>query len=99
MAIYSPNDMLQIGLNLADTRSKEKMSLKYCREDFKSYYGAYPVVFAALWEDLLTSDDDEVRLDPEQASIDYFYMAIYYLRHYNTQKSLGAMFGKSDRSV
>jgi hypothetical protein len=63
--IVSPDDMMERGLELGGFSDRQindaGLKLKYSR--FKSWFGSHPVVYAQIWEDLLTTDIAEARIE------------------------------------
>jgi hypothetical protein len=84
--IVSPDDMMERGLELGGFSARQiehaGLKLKYSR--FKSWFGSQPVVYAQIWEDLLTTDIAEARILPKD-DLDYFLMALHFLKGYDTE--------------
>jgi len=48
-------------------------------EDFKSFYGSDPVVYAAIFEDLQTTTAPAAKVGPKQLDLHAFMMGIHFL--------------------
>ena len=99
--LYSPSQILCLGLDLLGIEEKRRLR---CRRSmlmawFKSHYGSSALVLCAVWEDLVTTDLPDARIDPTKARLDYFLMANYYLRLYPTEMVFGVTFNKTEKTV
>lgn len=52
---------------------------------FVENYGSHPSVYAAIFNDLQTTDVAEARITGKEVSLDYFLMAIHYLKCNGTE--------------
>jgi hypothetical protein len=66
MDLYSPDGMLEMGLELAgfDANKQGRVKRETNERRFKSHYGSSPLVCAAIWEDLMTTTIPEARIVP-----------------------------------
>jgi len=89
--VLTVDQILSIGLNLAGFDSAWQTS-NAAREThlrmFLSSYGSMPKVYAALWQDLLTTEVDAARLHPgtkKGDTIKNFFMALHFLKNYHKE--------------
>jgi hypothetical protein len=97
--IVSPDDMMRKGLKHAgfDDRSNKANRLhKYRR--FKAWYGSDPIVYAQLWEDLVTTEIAEARIRPED-DLDRFLMSLYFLKAYTSEEHRSGIFKLSEKTA
>jgi hypothetical protein len=97
IGIQTPDEIMTKGLYLEgyDRDAQNKMTRARKLDEFNSIYGSLPVVIAAIWDDLLTSDDDDIRLKANErtnAGISAFFRAHTLLYHYPTLKLLARFF-------
>jgi len=90
----NPDEFLELGLEMLgyDRSRRSKSSKKRNVDRFTSQYGSAHVVVAKLWQDLLTTDDQNARVDPNKADACNFLVALYFLRKYPTEDDLEATF-------
>lgn len=93
--IITPDEMLERGLMFANYKAK---SINRCKastnmERFVARYGCSPTVLCAIWEDLQMSANEDCRVPPEKRKLEYFLMAIHFLRHYPTEHERAAATG------
>jgi hypothetical protein len=87
-----------VGLDLSCQRSA-------CHETnldhFCSHYGSNLIVYVQIWENLQTTPVDEAQISGTNAntSLDYFLMAIYFLKCYPTEQQQVNHFQTSDQTV
>ena len=89
-----PNMMMTKGLALVGYVNKNtgvSAATWVCR--FRGIYGSDPIVYSKLFEDLATL------IRPEQLSLEYFLMTIYFLRCYPTELHLSALFQVSEKTA
>jgi hypothetical protein len=98
--IVSPDDMMERGLELGGFSARQiehaGLKLKYSR--FKSWFGSQPVVYAQIWEDLLTTDIAEARILPKD-DLDYFLMALHFLKGYDTEGERSGNFQLNEKTL
>eukprot|EP00978_Attheya_sp_CCMP212_P031089 scaffold116281_cov54-Attheya_sp.AAC.1 len=93
-SILAPDDFMSIGLELvgfsAYRQSRVKRSTNLKR--FSSFYGSLPIVYANIWEDLLSTDIPEARVSQADASVRHFLSAFYFLKIYPTDERQSGQF-------
>jgi hypothetical protein len=93
--ILAADEILRKGLTLANfSRRRQAWSLLDSKsvERFKAFFGSHPVVYAAIWEDLQTTEIAEARIDDFKTNADQFLMAIHFLKCYPTEAQLAGLF-------
>ena len=100
LLIYTPDEIMKIGLRFAGykkrriRRAKEKTNI----ERFRGHFGSDPHIYAAIWEDLQTTNVEEARVGPQDfvrdaiKNVRYFLMAMHHLKRYPTELEREAMF-------
>jgi hypothetical protein len=86
--------LLQVGFSEA---RQESASRKTNIERFTAFYGSSPLVCAQIWEDLLTTDLEEARIDTEEARgsgvcFTHFLMTMYFFKIYPTMMQIQGPF-------
>jgi hypothetical protein len=98
--IVTPDEMMHKGLKLGGFNERQiknaGLALKYTR--FKSWFGSHPVVYAQIWEDLLTTEIVEARILPKH-DVDYFLMALYFLKTYPNEELRSGMLKLGEKTV
>jgi hypothetical protein len=93
-SILAPDDFMSIGLELVGfseyRQSRAKRSTNLHR--FRTFYGSNPIVYANIWEDLLSTDIPEARVSREDASVRHFLSGIYFLKNYPTDERQSGQF-------
>jgi hypothetical protein len=82
--IYMLDEILTIGLQLMKYSEKKINKWKRTRklDQFNFHYGSFPIVVATIWEDLQTTSIDEAHVPPNKLNINYFLMAMHFLKMY-----------------
>lgn len=81
------------------------MKQKQCEillEDFKSYYGAHPIVLAQAWEELQTTTIPAARIDTTKkrsVHLKNFIRANQFLKQYQTEKQRKVQFGNTEKTI
>ena len=94
MVIYTPNEIMKLGLRQFYTvkrikRAKTKVNI----ERFVFWYGAEPKVAAQIFEDLQRLDkEDEAYLPPDDSNIMHFLMSLHHLKRYPKEMEREALF-------
>lgn len=94
-AFIHENVILAIGLEVFRHdvgRIQHRTKLKY----FRNHFGSNPNVYAAICNDLQTSDDPNAHVNV--VNIPYFLMAVHFLKVYPTELSSCGAFGVSDKT-
>lgn len=65
---------------------------------FKSHFGSSPLVYAAIWEDLATTDIPEARISA-RADLDKFFLGLYFLKEYPTEEKLAGSFDTCEKTA
>jgi hypothetical protein len=88
--VLTVDDMLRIGLDLAGFHisRQEQVQRGTNIRRFQSHYGSSPLVCTTIWEDLLTTDIPEARIDPMPGAIDKFFLSLYFLKVYASEEKL-----------
>ena len=100
--IFTEDEVLRIGLLYAgfNEHRQQRVERATCVGRFKSQYGSSPLVCAKIWEDLVTSPDIwENRTHPKAASFEKYLMALYFLKAYQTEERLAAMWKTCEKSA
>ena len=63
---------------------------------FKAHFGPHPNQCEKIWKDLLTIDNDAVRLDPDDMDLEGFFMALQHARICLTDDQRNPGFGNPD---
>jgi hypothetical protein len=92
--IIAPDDLMSIGLELVGFGAYRQKSVQRATnlKRFKSFYGSAPVVYANIWEDLMTTDIEEARVSPSDAVLKNYLLAIHFLKVYPTDERLAGQF-------
>ena len=99
--IYTADEILSVGLELVgfSPAQQGRVNNNTNHRRFIANYGSKPVVYAMIWEDMLTVDDAKARIDPTKMSLNYFLLGIYFLRVYPTEEIAAGRFTLSERTV
>ena len=102
--VLTAEDFLRIGLDWAGFNAfrRENVTEATNVQRFKSYFGSAPIVCAKIWEELLTTEVDEARINPGRAKLDNFFLSLYFLKVYPTEEKLAGLsktFEKSARRI
>ena len=87
-----------VGFNGAHI-GKVKQSTSLSR--FRSFYGSNPIVYAEIWQDLQTSLIPEARITTDAVflNLNYFLLAICFLKCYYTEAQLAGMFNICEKTA
>jgi hypothetical protein len=97
---YTPDEMLRMGLEVVgfnDLR-RQKVNRATSVTRFKSYYGSTPPVCAVIWEDLVTAEIPEARIEPGTAPSKFF-LGMYFLKDYRTEEKLAGGFKTCEKTA
>jgi hypothetical protein len=97
MEILSADEVMTAGLCISgwDVNAQLKWQRSSRVEWFSAMFGSMPVVYAAIWEDFLDSDDPPIRLTGDQRTLiglHSFLRSMFLLTHYPTCKLLAVFF-------
>ena len=94
MLIVTPDEMLRKGLELGGFDHDRQGNVRRAQslERFKALYGSNPNVYAAIFEDLQTTQIPEARVDPKVLCIDAFLMSLHFLKCYPTENQRSGLF-------
>ena len=97
---YTPDEMLRMGLEVAgfDDLRRQKVNRATSVTRFKSYYGSTPLVCAVIWEDLVTAEIPEARIEPGTAPSKFF-LGMYFLKDYRTEEKLAGGFKTCEKTA
>ena len=95
IVVYTPNEILKKGLILAGYKMKSVSKVKKATnlERFQSHYGANPEVLAHIWEDIQRETDPDLFIPRNSLNLDYFFMAIHFLKRYPEEREREAQYG------
>ena len=81
VVILTADEFLRKGLLLVgfDDRRQQSVQRKTNNERFKTHFGSDPVVCAQIWEDLQTSENEDLRIS-EKASANSFLQGMHFLK-------------------
>jgi hypothetical protein len=98
MEIVTPDEVLQYGLCMSgmDLPRQMKRNRSSRLQKFNDLYGSKPVVYAAIWEDILLSDDPGIRVEGNDRTVTgglhKLLMACMFLYCYPTGSLLSSFF-------
>jgi hypothetical protein len=100
VVIITSDQMLRQGLRIVgfNTERIQNVSLDANLERFRAHYGSYPIVYAAIWEDLHHSTFPDARIDDKADLVSYL-MAIFFLKCYPSEAQLAGTFRVCERTV
>ena len=102
LIIYTAEEIELAGLQVAGYTEGRINRVKKAESNtarFKDRFGIHPLSVAALWEELLTTEINEARVEGSQREIKYLLRAILFLRHYGTEGDREAAFDKSKKTI
>ena len=101
LLILTPDEVLREGLELVgcDYRQQQRVGRATNLVHFKSFYGSNPVVYAEIWEDLQTTDNQEARIDADCCDVSSFLMAMNFLKLYGTEQARAVLFKICEQSA
>ena len=101
MLILTSEEVLRRGLQFVgyDDRRQQRCQRSTNLKRFRANFGAAPIVYAQIWEDLLTTKMKGANIIDSKPKYDDFLLAIYWLRCYPTEQQLEAQFGVSDKTA
>jgi hypothetical protein len=86
------DQILQAGLILAGYDANQRNRVYAQRvEWFNANYGAHPLVYARLWE--------EIRSIDEERNLKYFFLALNWLKNYDTEAVLAGRFNLDEKTI
>jgi hypothetical protein len=88
-AVVNEEQMLQLGLEIGGFG--QGGSLQTDMRRFRDLYGGHPKATAAVFRDLQTIDMGDAKI--VKISLQYFLMALYYLRGYGIENRVMVVFG------
>lgn len=90
--LLTADDFLRIGLDWAGFNAfrQENVNEATNIQRFKSHFGSSPIVYANVWEDLLTTEVDEARINP-RSKVENFFLSLYFLNVYPTEEKLAGL--------
>jgi hypothetical protein len=103
MEIVTPDEVLQYGLCMSgmDLPRQMKRNRSSRLQKFNDLYGSKPVVYAAIWEDILLSDDPGIRVEGNDRTVTgglhKLLMACMFLYCYPTGSLLSSFFKICER--
>jgi len=98
MVCYTADEILRIGLDLAGVKERTKQRAKFetQMQMFVDRYGSNHVVCAQIWEDLQLTTIDKAHLPVENRDkINYFLMAMHFLKRYDVESERSLIYGVS----
>ena len=98
--IQTPDEILRFGLLLANFSicKQETVLSEHNIRRFKSHFGSSPLVCAAIWADLISTDIQEARIIPFAGALDKFFLSLFFLKTCATEEKLSA-FSRSCEKV
>jgi hypothetical protein len=101
LVVYSCDEILEQGLLAVGIVDPSTICRESNLESFRSHYGSNPIVYAQIWEDLQTTEIEEAKISGAVANtgLDYFLMAIHFLKCYPTEQQQVSRFRVSDRTA
>jgi hypothetical protein len=95
--IVSPIQMLRRGLRLLgiDRRIQDRRGKKANVTNFKSHYGIHPNQASTVWKEII----DNEYLGEEEANLKSFFMALNFLRCYDTEDVRATRFREDKRAM
>jgi hypothetical protein len=98
--IFLADEMLQMGLRMIgfDDSRQERVSRRTNVRRFGAYFGSSPLVCAVIWEDLLTTELEEARVE-SGVHPKYFFLAMHFLKRYPTEEGLAGSFKCCERTA
>ena len=107
LLILTPTEIMMRGLEIARYTEERIHRVKGNPHSsttnidrFKDQFGAKPTVVAQLWEDLQRiAPMDERIIGAKMKTFDYLLRAMYFLRHYNTEKEREPIFDISPKTM
>ena len=99
--ILTEDEMLIEGLYALDWTQKQidRMQDAGNKEKFRGHYGADPHVIAQIWEDLITTDLPQARVDPKKRPLAQFFVALHFLKRYQTEIEKNTTWKKSKNTL
>jgi hypothetical protein len=98
--LLNDDEMLHIGLEQVgfDLYRQNSVSRATNVLRFVSHYGSTPLVCAAVWEDLITTEIPEAKIAAGTAP-DKFFLGMYFLKVYPTEEKLAACFKVCEKAA
>ena len=90
--VVTENQLMVLGLTIANYHRWDKCHLAANIDRFKSQYGITPATAAALWRDLRVSENVDCRLI-KRSKPKHLLLALRFLFTYQTEPQLGSFFG------
>jgi len=93
--ILTPDAFLLLGLEMAgfDEQRRARRSMHSLIDSFTKWYGSNHIVVAKIWEDLLTTDNPQARIDKSMVNVEGFLISLHFLRKYPTEDDQEGIFG------
>jgi hypothetical protein len=99
--VVTPDEMLRRGLiavGFAQDRIR-KVARATNLKRFRAHFGSNPIVYAYMWEDLLSTTNPDARIDAATANLDAFLMCLHFLKCYPSEAVLAATFFMCEKTV
>jgi hypothetical protein len=99
VVILTADEILGKGLLLVgfEVRRQQNVRRETNVQRFRTNYGSDPVVYAAIWEDLQTSENVDLRIS-EKATADSFLQGIHFLKCYPREAERSGTFKMCERT-
>jgi hypothetical protein len=100
VVFLTADEFLRHGLMLVgfDVRRQQRVARATNVGRFKTYYGSDPVVYAAIWEDLNTTENLAARIS-DKAKVDSFLQGIYFLKCYPKEAERAGTFQVCEKTA
>jgi hypothetical protein len=100
ITIFLESEILSMGLKRAgfDDVRQQRVKRETNVRRFKSHFGSSPLVYAAIWEDLVTTDIPEARIEAT-TDPDKFFLGLYFLKEYPTEEKLAGSFKTCEKTA
>lgn len=95
-AVVNEAFMRERGLQVIGHRVMQSMQENMA--NFKCAYGASPACLAAIWNDMLQSNDNNIRLDAN-ARVDHLFWTFHFLKAYPKGRNMSAGLKASQKTI
>lgn len=100
ISVYTEQEMLRQGLKLVGFSSGRILRVKNIEtheQQFTQKFGVCVKVAIKVFKDLQTTVFNEAFINPEKIKLDFFLMALYFLRIYPKESKVESTFGLSPK--
>ena len=99
--VLTPDDMLRHGLMAVGFAKHQihKVARATNLKRFRAHFGSNPIVYAFLWGDLLSTPNQNARIEASNADLNAFLMCLHFLKCYPSESILAATFHMCEKTA